>query len=350
MRLALLAAFLCCALGSAVGAAEEIRIELWHGHAATTVESAALHRETVVARAGALVLGNRQIPSPLSLEPPLLLDGKRLSGKVELFAGSEGLSAVEFVDLEDYVASVVSAEVPGSWPKAALQAQAVAARTFAVAQKVAQGPAARVHLRASVLDQAYAPGGASAAAKDAARATAGEVLTFGAAPIAAYFSASCGGRSEGAEEAFHLPAGSTPYSAAAREDEADAGRGWSLRIPLARISAALRKAGRILAPVSGVSVATRTAGGRAKEIAIATSGGTRRIDASELRQILGYEVLPSLLFDASVDGGTALFRGHGSGHGVGLCQWGARGRALGGAGYRQILAHYYPGAEVRRMY
>jgi stage II sporulation protein D len=85
-------------------------------------------------------------------------------------------------------------------------------------------------------------------------------------------------------------------------------------------------------------------------LALATSAGPRLLLAVELRQLLGYERIPSLLFDVSREGTTAVFRGRGSGHGVGLCQWGARSRALAGAGYRDILAHYYPGAEVRRMY
>ena len=263
----------------------------------------------------------------------------------------DGISAVVSVDLEEYVASVVSAEVPSAWPKAALEAQAVAARTFAMAQKVAQGPAARFHLRASVLDQVYAQGGATEAAKEAARATHGEVLTFGEAPIAAYFSASCGGRSEAAEEAFRLPAGATPYLAGAREDEGDPDRPWTARIPLREISAALRKARRILAPVSAVSVSERTTSGRAREIALGTSGGTRRIGASELRQILGYETLPSLLFEVNLEKDSAVFRGRGSGHGVGLCQWGARGRALHGDGYRAIqerIFSAYVANAVRR--
>jgi stage II sporulation protein D len=257
---------------------------------------------------------------------------------------------VETVDLEEYVANVVSAEVPSSWPLAALEAQAVAARTFALAQKVAQGPLSRAHLRASVLDQAYAQGRASAQARQAARSTHGEVLTYGAAPIAAYFSASCGGRSEAAEDAFRLAPGTTPYLTGAREDDADGGRRWTVRIPLAALSAALRKGGRILAEVSGLSVVDRTASGRAREILVRTSGGSRRLDAAELRQILGYTTLPSLLFEVSVERRSAVFRGRGSGHGVGLCQWGARARALRGSDYRAILAHYYPGAEIRRMY
>jgi hypothetical protein len=65
--------------------------------------------------------------------------------------------AVKTLDLEDYVAGVVTSEVPPLWPGEALKAQAVAARTFAVAQKVAQGPGARAHLSASMLDKCIAP-------------------------------------------------------------------------------------------------------------------------------------------------------------------------------------------------
>jgi stage II sporulation protein D len=74
------------------------------------------------------------------------------------------------------------------------------------------------------------------------------------------------------------------------------------------------------------------------------------MSGAELRQLVGYTALPSLWFTVSVEGEAAVFRGRGSGHGVGLCQWGARGRAARGETYQQILGHYYPGAEIRRMY
>jgi stage II sporulation protein D len=97
-------------------------------------------------------------------------------------------------------------------------------------------------------------------------------------------------------------------------------------------------------------VQSRTTSGRAQTLVLQTSAGPRPLQAVELRQLLGYGRLPSLLFEVKVEGGTAVFRGKGSGHGVGLCQWGARARAARGDGYREILAHYYPGAEIRRMY
>jgi stage II sporulation protein D len=319
-------------LGAGRLPAEEIRIEIARGVSSL--------------RVGSKVLTARDAPARFG--QPVSVNGRDLPGTLEVFAGPDGtLVAVNSLDLEDYVAAVVASEMPATWPAEALRAQAVAARTFAVAQKVAQGPGARAHLGASVLDQVYKGTAhpAPAAAK-AARETAGEVLTYGAAPIAAYFSASCGGTSESAEAAFHLVPGTTPYL---RGSDADADeRGWTVKVPLEELDAALRK--RIGAEVRGLSVTSRTASGRAEALRIATNKGQRPLPAVELRQLLGYQRLPSLLFVVEISGGTAVFRGKGSGHGVGLCQWGARGRALAGQDYRTILAHYYPGAEIRRMY
>ena len=313
---------------------EEIRIELLRG-----AKSARLGAHLVTAR-GAQLLVDGQVSTALSSQGGPL-DGRALPGRVDVFVDRGALVAVNTLDLEEYVAAVVSSEVPASWPAEALEAQAVAARTFAVAQKIAQGPGARAHLRSTVLDQVY-KGAAAPGALLAARATAGQVLTWGAAPIAAYFSASCGGRSESGEAGFNLAAGTTPYLHGAEPDADE--RPWTARFPLAELSALLRP--RLHAEIDSVSVAARSPSGRARTVRL----GARTLSGAELRQLVGYEKLPSLLFDVSVQGGVAVFTGRGSGHGVGLCQWGARERARRGEGYRQILAHYYPGAEIRRMY
>ena len=123
-----------------------------------------------------------------------------------------------------------------------------------------------------------------------------------------------------------------------------------MRKRLDDLSLALRKSGRVLAAVTGVSVSARTPSGRAGTVSIETTAGERLLSAVELRQILGYTALPSLWFDVSVERGAAVFRGRGNGHGVGLCQWGARARAVRGESYRAILTHYYPGADIRKMY
>jgi stage II sporulation protein D len=362
------------ALAGAFASAEEIRIEVLRGRprAALAAPGAALlsgpqgvpledpgrPSHELRARQGELLLDGRPVRQPLVVRPgpaAIGVDGRVLPGRVEAWSDEAGLVLVNALDLEDYVAAVVASEVPPSWPAAALQAQAVAARTYAVAQKIAQGPGARAHLGASVLDQVYAGAAHPASgARKAAQATAGEVLTFGAAPIAAYFSSSCGGRGESGEAAFNLPPGSTPYLPGGDDGDADRGAprlSWTLRVPLSELSAILRKARRLDAAIGGISVAKTTASGRAAQVRLETSRGAKvLLSGAELRQLLGYLRLPSLLFRVEVEGGVAAFHGHGSGHGVGLCQWGARGRALHGESYRDILAHYYPAAELRRMY
>jgi stage II sporulation protein D len=75
-----------------------------------------------------------------------------------------------------------------------------------------------------------------------------------------------------------------------------------------------------------------------------------QLAGADLRQRLGWDRLPSLAFDVHPARGGVRFEGSGSGHGAGLCQWGAAGYAREGRGYRTILAHYYRGAEVVRMY
>src|SRR3954468_17250637 len=209
--------------------AEEIRIEVARGQRTAYVEAQG-RRHALAARGSVLSLDGKPALSA-QFQGPLRLDGRELPGRLDVYSEGDALVAVNSVDLEQYVAAVVASEVPASWPMEALRAQAVAARTFAVAQKVAQGAGARAHLGASVLDQVYRNAAKPpAAALEAARSTAGEVLTWGAAPIAAWFSASCGGVSESAESAFHLAPGTTPYIRASEAD-GDA-RAWTVRIPL----------------------------------------------------------------------------------------------------------------------
>jgi len=109
-------------------------------------------------------------------------------------------------------------------------------------------------------------------------------------------------------------------------------------------------------PVWAVRVASRTASGRAAQVELSRRERARTLAAVELRQRLGYSRLPSVAFEATFDrpgtGGEdgVVFEGRGQGHGAGLCQHGAAGLARAGKGYREILARYYPGTDVVRMY
>jgi stage II sporulation protein D len=257
------------------------------------------------------------------------------------------LSGKEVVELplEDYVAGVVSGEMPASFPAEALKAQAVAARSYALTRKIDAQASARDHdIGSGVLAQVWS-GKASEAARAAARATAGEVLVAGMEPVEAYFHASCGGRTESGLAAIGRD---LPYLASVECGRCGGAPGarWKVEVPareLARIAGLAGDATR-------ARVASRTASGRAERVEIEAGGKTASLAAADLRQRLGYARLPSLAFEVRAARGAFVFDGQGQGHGAGLCQWGAAGLAREGRTYREILAHYYPGTEVVRMY
>jgi stage II sporulation protein D len=265
----------------------------------------------------------------------------RAEERLRLLAGKE----VHDLRLEDYVAGVVSGEMPASFPPEALKAQAVAARSYALTRKIeAQAAGRAFDIGTGVLHQVWAER-PSAAARAAAEATAGEVLVAGREPVEAYFHAACGGRTEGGLAALGRD---LPYLASVECGKCDGAPGvaWKLRLAAAELARAAGLPGKATA----ARVASRTATGRAERVEVTAGGRTASVPAVELRQRLGFERLPSLAFDVRAEGGAFVLDGRGRGHGAGLCQWGAAALAREGASYREILARYYPGTEIVRMY
>jgi stage II sporulation protein D len=278
---------------------------------------------------------------------PIVHAGRKLSGEVEVRRAPGGLAVIDVLPMEDYVAAVIGGEMPPSFPPEALKAQAVAARTFAVGKKLeAREQALDFDLGSTVLDQVYpGAGGADSRARAAAEATAGEVLVRDHRPIEAYFHSACGGRTERGADGLGRD---LPYLASVRCDRCQGSPAWrwKVRVRAAEVGALAGLSG----PATAVRIVRATATGRAARVAVEGSGGKVVLDGPELRRRIGYDRLPSLAFTVRRAGGEFILEGRGMGHGVGLCQWGAAGRARAGEGYRAILARYYPGAELLRMY
>ncbi len=272
--------------------------------------------------------------------------GMPLDGEVEVRRGEAGLVVINVLPLERYVAAVTAGEMPPSFPPEALKAQAVATRTFAVFKKLDAVAEGRPwHLGATVLHQVYRGARIDPRARAAAEATAGEVLVHDHQAIEAYFHSTCGGRTERGADALGRD---RPYLVSVPCDrcrESPRAR-WTARIPADELARLVSLPGR----VDEVRVLARTSTGRAQRVEVAAGGRRVALGAVELRQRVGFDRLPSLWFDARVRGRTVEFDGRGSGHGAGMCQWGAAGAARAGQDYRAILATYYPGAELIRMY
>ncbi|MFL5320126.1 MAG: SpoIID/LytB domain-containing protein [Myxococcaceae bacterium] len=263
----------------------------------------------------------------------------RVRGEVVVRMSKQGLQLINVIPLEDYLAAVLGSEMPASFPDEALKAQAVAARTYALQRKL-EAYSQPFHLGSSVLSQVY--GGLSREDKRtraAVDATRGEVLTYELQPIEAYFHSSCGGRTESGMAALgrnlpYLQSVSCPCGSLAQSR-------WELNLPASELKSLFGSEGKKL------QVSSRTSTGRATRVAV----GTRSLDAVSFRQKVGYNRLKSLSFEVEAQKGDGLhIVGHGFGHGAGLCQWGAKVFADQGKDYREILAHYYPGAELQRIY
>jgi stage II sporulation protein D len=282
----------------------------------------------------------------------LSLAGHQYRGALEVrfrrYDGVPELLVVHPLDLETYVAGIVSSELPAGWPLEAYKAQAVAARTFALWQKYRRLDLP-YHMESSVLDQVYA--GAQREhplAHQATTETRGVVLTAKRQLAQAYFHAACGGRTESAKEGW----GNTlPYlpGAVCGACDAAARHRWTARFTQREVDAAFA---RVLGePVLGLRVASRTGSGRVKDVEVRGARRTLRLSGADVRTRLGNTRIWSTAIDALVlEGGVLRVEGRGAGHGIGLCQWGARGLALRGERYDAILRRYYPGAVLRPVY
>ena len=255
------------------------------------------------------------------------------------------------VPLERYVESAVASETFSDWPSAALRAQAVVARTYALYQ-AANSRDDRYDLESTVQDQVY--GGAQTEdwrSARAVRATAGEVLvTRKGHVIQAYYHSCCGGATELPENVW---GNSTAMKRTVKDPfcKTAPNYSWEYRLSPSDFGQRLEDANRPGGLVTSVRVLRRSQSQRAVSVKLVTTKGTTTMGGNELRRIIGYGKLKSAAFKVTAEEDEFVFRGHGAGHGVGMCQWGAKG--MGDTEkytYRQILGYYYPGLYIRDLY
>jgi len=304
-----------------------------------------------------------------------MADGRAYRGRLNVVRGPSGVLVVNRVSLENYVAGTIGAELGARRPEelAALRAQAVVSRTFAMKNR-GRWEVHGLDAFADVRDQVY--GGVASESPqvwDAVRATAGQVVVYSGLPIDAFFHSTCGRTTAGVEEVFATVA-SRPYL---RPVSDASGRGrhycdisprfrwreeWdasTLRAILSRtLPAVMNVGGDGLQPITDVAVTRTTRSGRVGELRIVFEHGDVRVPGPSVRNVLrpaNGRLLGSQAFELHVsrEGGRVshlVAAGAGSGHGVGFCQWGAVGRARAGQDYRTILATYFPGTRVERLY
>lgn len=255
---------------------------------------------------------------------------------------------VNVVDLEWYLYSVVSREMPSSWPAAALQVQAICARTYVLQRS---DPRRAYDLVPSEVDQVYdGIDGETPSGTAAVDATAGQVLSFGGGFAQVAYSSCCGGHTESSADAWGNAL--IPYltGVVCTWCSASPHYRWTTSLAFDAIAARLSSSLPPPATLHDLRVTERDGSGRARAFELVADRSSVVVPASAFRRAVGTRVLPSLLVtnvDRTPDGSSVTIGGGGLGHGVGLCQWGARGMAQAGRVGPDILAFYFPGTVVR---
>jgi stage II sporulation protein D len=258
---------------------------------------------------------------------------------------------VEVVPLEEYVASVLSAEM-GPAPEAALEAQAIAVRSYTLAQAERhEGEGADLcdGTHCQVFRGLKA---ATAATIRAALATRGLVLVQRGRVIAAPYHAVCGGRTARPRDVWDDE--ETPDIAAIADDAclSASGASWRFVLPRSEVPALGRALG--FPDARFLEAFSRDADGRVSAMRLVAPGGARRIvRAFDFRRaassLWGWMSVRSTAFEVEETHAAYVLTGRGTGHGAGLCQAGAMARGRRGESRDTILSLYYRGAEVRRL-
>src|ERR1051326_1227438 len=268
----------------------------------------------------------------------VVANGRQYRGRITVTAspsGGRGVSVVNRVGVESYIAGVVGPEIGGPRP-----------------------------------DELAAP---PPQAWDAVHRTAGQVLEYDGQIIDAYFHSTCGFSTAGVDEAF-ATAQTRPYLRPVSDDRGgghyycdisprfrwrEEWDGTKLRSILSRtLAGTVPMSGDGLQRITDVTVSRTTRSGRVGELRIVFERGDVRIPGPDVRSVLRPEadrMLASAAFQLTVtktngEVSRLIAAGAGSGHAVGMCQWGAIGRARAGQDYREILSTYFPGTKLEKIY
>ena len=291
------------------------------------------------------------------------------AGDLRFIVEDGRVRAINRIGMEDYLLSVISSEMKASCPLESLKAHAVISRSWLLARCADHSAHADFDVCADDHCQRY-QGIAMAAGENVRRAieqTWGEVLRYGGEICDARYSKCCGGRTElfstcwedtdypylqSVEDPFCDCENSEVLSAVLNDYDIGTAdfHDWTVRCGREEISAIFaRRTGVDLGLLRSLEPIERGPSGRIKRLRIKGDKGEMTIGKElAIRRALSPSHLKSSAFDARWDDDTLVLEGRGWGHGVGLCQIGAAVMASEGYGYREILEHYYVGAEIEK--
>jgi stage II sporulation protein D len=264
-------------------------------------------------------------------------------------AEDDKLNVINELSIDDYLKGVLPREASASWPEESLRVQAVASRSY-LASHLGAHSANGFDLCSEVHCQVY--GGLTnehPKTNAAVDSTRDEILVHGGKPISAYFFSHCGGLTEGVQYVWGTAA--MPYLGKKKCDfcKGNPRYNWSYSVSASEMLATLvKKTNKVKgSELRLVKVRQKSPSGRAQFVSVRTDVGTYDLSGNAFRIAMHPEKIRSTLWtNLQRKGNTYTFSGRGWGHGVGMCQWGAKGQSDAGRDYREILQFYYPNTKL----
>jgi len=285
-----------------------------------------------------------------SLGEMLRVNGRRYRDGIKILLNSKGnLNVINELGVEGYLYGVMTREVSPEWSMEALKAQAVVSRTY-VMKNLGKHDREGFDLSATITSQVY--GGVEAEdprTSEAVDLTQGEVITYNGELIKSFFHSNCGGHTEDVsnvwegEERFPYLKGRVCVFCKKSYQHY-----WEKTINKEMVKEKLNENGYNVGDIKEIRILGRSSSGRVTYLRIYHNRGRLDIRANNFRMIMDPSLIRSTLFAIERMGSRIKFYGRGWGHGVGMCQWGAKGMAERGANYRQILQYYYPETKIEK--
>ncbi len=285
----------------------------------------------------------------------LFVSGKPYRKLLRVIAKKKKCIVVNISPLERYIAGVVAKEMHPAWPMEALKAQAVAARSYAIAN-MKKPRYSDYDLVSTTMDQVYTGAtGEDSRTLLAARATRGLVLRERREVLRAYYHSHCGGRTDipknvwGRSESGYISV-SCPFHKRHQPQSV-----WRHELPKSFLQRKLKSLASVLPQsfreLANLRVSKNFNSNRVVTVTMADDrGNSLELEANHFRKIIGNGLLKSTKFHIIDRKDSIEFKGSGFGHGVGLCQYGSKEMAERGKNFKSILKHYYPLASLRKLY
>jgi stage II sporulation protein D len=277
------------------------------------------------------------------------INGKNYRGNlyVSIQIGKNKFRVVNELDIEKYLYGVICKEISSSWPKESIKAQAVAARTYAL-KNIGRHKNQWFDLCDTTHCQVY--GGLDSENPETNKiidATRGEVLTYDGELAHIFYHGNCGGYTESVTNVWTSTT-YVPYLKGRRCSYCKGGfkYDWEAYLSYDTMTNKLNNTGHKIDEVKSVKIKSFTHSGRVKELSFRGEKGSIQLSGYEFREIMGYNLINSTKFEINNKKDGIKIIGTGSGHGVGMCQIGAKVMAEKGNTYLDILDFYFPGTKV----